>query len=631
MHGVTPDIAPAPHQPLTPARLIYDADGTPRAVDFDDVYHSADGGPGQAMHVFLRGNGLPERWRGRERFVILENGFGTGLNFLATWMAWREDPERPARLHYLATEAHPLGDADFASLRARWPDHAALAEALRAAWPPPLAGFHRLEFAGGRVVLTLMFGDARATLSQLDARVDAFYLDGFDPRKNPEMWSPELFMHCASVAAPDATLATWCVAGAVREGLNRAGFAVDKRPGYGRKRQMLVGRRIASNRPPTGSAPPRARHALVLGAGVAGCAISERLVRRGWQVTLLERHAAPAMAASGNRAGIVRPLLARVETPAARLSRTSFLYATRAWRLLDPLGAPPRRALTGVLQLARDDAREVALRELLERAAYPVDYARYLNREQASARLGWRVPFGGCWFAGGGWASPPDLCRAWLAAAGAGVQARYGVEVAHLQRQGGDWQALDGQGRELGRAPVLVHATGADAARLAPPGVLRLGRTRGQVSHLPAGALPVAMRHAVCGDGYLTPAVRGVHCLGASYAHDDAHAERVDEHADNLRHLRVLMPDAAGAFDAAGLTGRVGFRATTPDRLPLVGALPGGASDAAAGAYTLLGLGSRGLVWAALAAEYLASRICSEPSPLEADLARALDPARSRA
>lgn len=617
-----PTSPPAPCQPLTPARLLFDADGTPRAADFDDVYHSADGGPGQAAHVFLGGNGLPERWRGRERFVVLENGFGTGLNFLATWLAWREDGARPARLHYLATEAHPLADADFARLRARWPDVALLAEALRAAWPPPLPGFHRLEFAGGRVVLTLLFGDARTTLNQLDARVDAFYFDGFDPRKNPAMWSPQLFLRCAALAAPDATLATWCVAGAVREALQAAGFAVDRRPGYARKREMLVGRLA----PRSHAAPsaPTARHALVLGAGLAGCAISERLARRGWRVTLLERHAAPAMAASGNRAGIVRPVLARVETPAARLSRAGFLYTGRAWNQLDRLGAPPRRALNGVLQLARDGAGETALRELLERTAYPVDYARFIGRDEASARLGWRVPYGGCWFAGGGWASPPDLCRAWLGAAG--VQAHYGAQVARIEHRRGDWHALDDHRRALGHAPVLVFATGADGAGLDPLAPLRLGRTRGQVSHLPAGALP-AVRHAVCGDGYLTPALQGMHCLGATYAHDDEQAERVAEHADNLRHLKVLMPDAVGTFDSARLTGRVGFRATTPDRLPLVGALPARQPEAA-GLYGLLGLGSRGLVWSALAAEYLASRLDGDPSPLETDLARALDPAR---
>jgi len=232
--------------PIAPAALAYDTGGTPVSAAYGDVYHAAEGGPGQARHVFLAGNGLPDRWSGRERFVILENGFGTGLNFLATWAAWRTDPARPASLHYLAVEKHPFRADDLARLHAQWPEFADLAARLRETWPVLTPGFHRLEFddaAGGRVVLTLMLGEAEACLKQLRARADAFYLDGFDPKKNPAMWSASLFRHLARLAAPDATLATWCVARGVRDALAAAGFGTEKRPGFARKREMLTGKR----------------------------------------------------------------------------------------------------------------------------------------------------------------------------------------------------------------------------------------------------------------------------------------------------------------------------------------------------------------------------------------------------
>ena len=621
---------------LQPARPRFGADGSPRSELYDDIYHAADGGPGQARHVFLGGNGLPQRWRGRERFVILENGFGTGLNFLATWAAWRADPERPARLHYLAVEKHPLSIPDLARAHAPWSDFQLLAEGLRAAWPVATPGFHRLEFAGGRVVLTLMLGESHLVLRRLRARVDAFYLDGFDPRKNPDMWSVDLFRRCAQLAAPDATLATWCVASAVRKALHDAGFATEKRPGFARKRDMLVGR-LAAPQAESRLTPPT-RHAVVLGAGLAGCAIAERLAHRGWQVDLLERHGAPAQEASGNRAGIVRPLLSRDDNLASRLNRACFLHAARAWTSLDRTGHPPRRSLNGLLQIARDAGHEAQQRELA--SAYPADYVVFLERDAAARVLGCATAFGGWWFPGGGWVQPPSLCRSLTVAGGLDLAFRPRGEVARMDFEGGAWRLFDLGGVQLAEAPTVILASGSQAGRLTQSAGLPISRVRGQVSHIAAGQLP-NLAHPLCREGYLTPAVAGVHCLGASYAYDEAEALRLDEHEGNLHRLAQMLPGAEQGLDPARLDGRVGFRAATPDRLPLVGALP--ALDTALprdcrlsdlprqpGLHGLLGLGSRGLVWSALAAETLASQLEGEPLPLEGDLVDAMDPGRFR-
>ncbi|MDH5210882.1 MAG: tRNA (5-methylaminomethyl-2-thiouridine)(34)-methyltransferase MnmD, partial [Betaproteobacteria bacterium] len=191
--------------PLVPARLAFNAEGTPYSREFDDLYHSADGGAAQAHHVFLGGNGLPERWRGARRFTILETGFGFGLSFLATWDAWREDAARPARLHYVSVEKHPFTTQDLAVLHAPHAEFAALSEELRSAWPLLVPGLHRLEFENGRVVLTLAFGDAAALVPQLRLAADAIYLDGFAPAKNPDLWSSELLKSVARLAAPGAT------------------------------------------------------------------------------------------------------------------------------------------------------------------------------------------------------------------------------------------------------------------------------------------------------------------------------------------------------------------------------------------------------------------------------------------
>lgn len=235
--------------PLVPASLILNDDGTPYSPTYGDVYHSAAGGHAQATHVFMSGNGLPARWRGRDRFVILETGFGLGTNFLATWLAWLDDPQRCPELHFISLEKHPFSASDLARAHKVWPEFAALSEELRRRWPVSESmapGEHRLDLSEGRVILRLVFGDAVTMLRMLDAEVDAFYLDGFSPAKNPELWSPELCRSLYRLAAPGATIATWSVAGAVRRALSDAGFAVEKRPGFADKRQMLVGQSTKS-------------------------------------------------------------------------------------------------------------------------------------------------------------------------------------------------------------------------------------------------------------------------------------------------------------------------------------------------------------------------------------------------
>ena len=227
--------------PLDVARLAFDTDGTPVSEAYGDVYHSAAGGAAQARHVFLAGNGLPERWRARECFTLLETGFGLGLNFLATWMAWKNDPHAGTELHFVSLEKHPFTADDLAVAHAAWPEFSALAAELREHWPVLAPGEHRISLDAGRVILHLIFGNAVDTLSTLKMEVDAFYLDGFSPAKNPEMWSPELCGALANRARPGATLATWSVAGGVRQALKTAGFVVEKCPGFAGKRQMLVG------------------------------------------------------------------------------------------------------------------------------------------------------------------------------------------------------------------------------------------------------------------------------------------------------------------------------------------------------------------------------------------------------
>lgn len=626
---------------LRPATLAFGDDGTPWSETYGDVYHAAAGGPGQAEHVFLRGNGLPERWAGVERFTLLETGFGTGLNFLATWSAWRAASRKPARLHYLAVEKHPFRVDDLAHLHARWPAYADLSAALRVRWPTLVPGYHRLELDGGQVVLTLLLGDAEATLARLVARVDAFYLDGFAPTRNPEMWSLELCRRLGRLAAPDATLATWSVAGAVRQALSAAGFELEKRPGYGAKREMLAGRHAPPVYRPVAPcpAPPEDRHAMVLGAGLAGTACCERLAARGWRVELIDRHDGPATEASGNHAGIFHPLLARDDNPQARLTRAAFLHGLRVWQDLRAGGYDFPWADRGLVQLARDAPHEALQRRLPTEMGYPADYVDTLDADALAVAIGHAVPIGGWRFAHGGWANPGGLCRAYLGMAGDKVRPHYGQAVSRLVRAGAIWQAVDAAGGVVAEAPHVIVANGLGARQLAQTAALPIQALRGQVTLIPQGAIP-GVNLPLCREGYLTPALEGWHCAGASYDDDDDPLPRPECDAGNLQRLARLLDRPGNLPDPQGLRARVGFRAVPPDRLPMVGTLPdyehargSGATQFAhlprhAGLHALLGYASRGIIWSALMAELLVSGLEGEPLPIEADLVHAVDPGR---
>ncbi|GAB2182225.1 bifunctional tRNA (5-methylaminomethyl-2-thiouridine)(34)-methyltransferase MnmD/FAD-dependent 5-carboxymethylaminomethyl-2-thiouridine(34) oxidoreductase MnmC [Denitratisoma sp. agr-D3] len=637
---------------IVPAPLAFNDQGVPLSSAYDDVYHSTDGGLEQARHVFLGGNGLPERWQDRDRFTVLETGFGLGLNFLATWDAWRRDPARSGRLHFVSVELHPFRRDDLAQLHQRWPELAALSAELLAAWPPLTPGVHRLLLDAGRVTLTLFLGDALKLLPKMVARADALYLDGFAPAKNPALWSPGLIRTVSRLCVPGASLATWSVASEVRQSLGHQGWQLDKSAGFGRKREMLVGRFAPVRSKGTGAPRPAAadpsgvadKRALVIGAGVAGCATAERLAARGWQVRLLERRDGPAQEASGNLVGLMHPVLSRDDNFMARITRACALYGARLFATLAAENPGLRWGASGVLQLARDGEQEKQQRQTIEALGFPADYARYVDATEASALAGAPVAAGAWYYPGSGWLSPPTLCRALLARWP--VTATFNAKVAHLSYRDGEWRALAANGQVLASAPQVILASAHETLSLVPE--LPLSKVRGQVSiastAAQGGAIP-ALKAALCGNGYLTPALDGRHCFGATFDfNDDDPHPRAEGHVTNLDHLRALLPGIdLSAFDPQDMEGRVGFRTATPDRLPLVGPLPDTAAFLAdplrreaqlaevprqPGLHCLVGLGSRGMVWAPLAAELLASRLDGDPLPLERELADALDPSR---
>ncbi|KVS14621.1 bifunctional tRNA (5-methylaminomethyl-2-thiouridine)(34)-methyltransferase MnmD/FAD-dependent 5-carboxymethylaminomethyl-2-thiouridine(34) oxidoreductase MnmC [Burkholderia multivorans] len=638
---------------LVPATLAFRDDGTLVSPAYGDIYHSAAGAIAQANHVFVAGNGLPARWQQRRTFTIVETGFGTGCNFLATWAAWRDDPARCERLHFVSVEKHPFSREDLRRAAAHIVANTTISanvDELADAWPPLVPGLHRLEFDAGRVVLTLVFGDALERLPTLVARADAFYLDGFAPSKNADLWSIDVFRALARMADERATFATYSSSGVVKRALDEAGFAYRKVDGFAGKRAMLVGEyaprwRMRRHEPPRAWPNAATRRALVIGAGIAGCAVVERLAARGWNVTLIERHERIASEASGNPAGVFHPLMTRDDNVASRLTRAGFLYAVARWRALEKGGHAFARSTRGMVHLAESADDFARMRDAFDALGAPSDYAKLLDTDAARAYLDLPVAHGGLLFPHGGAVWPAALADAQCAAAGDRVQRLTRTEVARLERNGDEWHALDAHGRTLAQAPVVVLANAGDAVRLAGLRHVALQPVRGQLTLLPAGSASPLPCPAI-GDGYAVPLDDGTLLIGATFEPDDVEpAIRLAGHAENLERVRRLLPgliDDVPALDT--LRGRVAFRWVAGDRLPLIGPLADEAQAVAnaralsgakardlprmPGLYGAFGYGSRGLVWAALGAELIASQLDGEPWPIERELAEAVDPAR---
>lgn len=643
--------------PILPARLGIDADGVPTSIEHGDIYHPRAGAFLQARHVFLGGNGLPGRWQDRERFVVLETGFGLGNNFLATWAAWRDDPRRCERLVFISVERHPLSAEDLARVQAASPEPT-LAAALRGAWPPLTPNLHRLVFEGGRVQLLLALGDAATWLPELQAEVDAAYLDGFAPDRNPAMWQPRVYKGIARLAAPGATVGTWTAARAVREGLASAGFRVHGASGAGGKRDITLAQydpsfvpRRAPARRAVAATGVEDRHAIVIGAGLAGCAMVAALAEQGWRSTLIDRRPEPAEEASGNPAGVFHGVVHAQDGPHARFNRACALEAERAIARLLAAAPTPWGDVGGVLRLETALPDVAAMQALLASVGLPPSHVQALDALAASRLAGLPLAAPAWHYPGGGWVRPACLARAWRQAAGGRCHHRGGVAIGRLRRVDGAWQVHDVEGKMIATAPTVVLANANGAPELlrsagAAAGVCPTGPVRGQLSVLPAsarGSLP-APRCPVVGSGYLLPEIDGSLVFGAtSQPGDPEPGLRAADHRHNLDRLAALSPalSAAEGLAADLPIGRTAWRCVSRDRLPLIGAVPATWLDGndggwdqprfvprVPGLYVLTALGSRGITVAPLAAQVLAAMITGAPVPQEASLLDAIDPAR---
>ena len=606
------------------ARPILDwKDGQPVSRLFGDVYFSRASGIEETRHVFLGGNRLAERFAALSEdgaFSIGETGFGTGLNFLCAWQLFEAKAPRRARLHFVSTELHPLSSQELAAALALWPELSQFGAALLAQYGPLAPGWHRFLFDEGRVTLTLAVGDVRTTLARVGGRADAWFLDGFSPAKNPQMWVPAVFQAVAEHSRPGATFATYTCAGAVRRGLEQVGFRVEKTRGFGPKREMLRGELSRAGERGTARSPA-ARDAVVIGGGLAGTAAARSLALRGWRVTLLERHDSLAAEASGNPQGVLYARLSPSETPLSQLVLAGYQFTLRLLRALLACDGESWSDAP-VLQLAYDE-QEAQRQGRLAALDLPPGLMRAVDRAAASALAGIALPVGGIVFPAGGWVHPPALCRA--LAGNPRIAVRTDTQVSTLERSGERWHVL-AEGRLAAESAVVVLAGGIESGGFAQTRHLPLRVNRGQITLLPATEDSRRLAAVLCGESYVAPARSGVHTAGSTFARESSTEVTASDNAENLAMLAKLSSELSSALgghrlDARALAGRAALRCVSPDYLPLVG-------EVAEGVYVSTAHGSRGLITAPLAAEVLVAHLEDEPAPLPDLLVQAISPAR---
>ena len=670
------------------AQVHFNESGTPVADHFDDVYFSNDSGIDETQHVFVAGNDLAERWQQwrNPTFVIAETGFGTGLNFLVAMRAFNEfrsaNPDHPLkRLYFITTEKFPLPQQDMQRALEAFPALKDEAQALASLYPMGLEGCHRLHFDNHSTTLDLWIGDVHDLLPQWhspeNGLIDAWFLDGFAPSKNPDMWTDALFSQMARLSKTGTTFGTFTAAGIVKRGLAGVGFTIKKRNGFGRKRDMLTGVFNQDNenvqhklRLPAGPYYRYANDSLdktskvaVVGSGLAAATACLALVKRGISTTLYFDGDTLASGASGNPQGGFYPQLHSEASIASRIQAHSFLYARKAYdhtiEHVKACGlADVAHDFCGVIQLNFNDKVAERQNKLAAADVWPETLIKPVDSKEVSDIANLPLPYSGLYIGLGGWLSPPQLVTAMIEEAlqsGKLTLKPNHTYVSHeavettKQRVQIRFNLDSAENEEVIAADHLILALGAGAVNASDFDSLSLRPVRGQVEAIPT-QMPIEQLNTVlCHKGYMTPVFEGRHALGSTYVKNDLSTDvRGDETEMNLAtHEQALAnTDIVQALQHDGKA-RAATRLGSPDHQPVVGALHN--FDSLKELYTMLGvgkpltsapvlpssvvstltcLGSRGLTTAPLMAEVLVSSLCKEPLPLSNDLLNAVNTSR---
>jgi tRNA 5-methylaminomethyl-2-thiouridine biosynthesis bifunctional protein len=648
------------------ANIRFNENGTPYSSQFEDLYFSDEQGLDESTHVFVKNNKLLARWEDwqEQQFVIAETGFGTGLNFLVTMLCFeafcKQTDNLGFSLHFISIEKFPINHVDLSKILLLYPELEKYSQPLLEQYPIPVAGCHRLTFLGGKVILDLWLGDVHDVLAKIENKplglVDTWFLDGFSPSKNPEMWNQNLFENMALLAKDQCHFATFTAAGHVKRGLREAGFEVQKQPAHGLKKDMLVGtiekttdtlsRLPYYTRTPSTINNKKPKIAII-GGGLAGANCAYSLSKRGLKSTIYCQDNGLAKGASGNAQGGFYPQLNAEAGHASQIHALSFNYASKFYRQLLSQGIYYSHQWCGTIQLAFNDKVAGRYRKLIANQTWPDSLIHWIDAQQATTLANVDLPYPGLYIPQGGWINLPELVAGLIQAAGSSVAIN--KQLTSLVRIKDTWQ-LNWQDGSQSEADIVVMATGSDSVDCEQMSQLPFRLVRGQVEAINSQNELANLSTVLCHKGYLTPAWQGTHAMGSTYVKDDRQCDyRLTEQQTNLTMHKQALTKCAWIDDIQPTVhGRAAIRCSTPDHLPMVGAVPNTSKQLTQyhdlykalpakyypqpinhdNLFMLCGLGSRGLTNAPLCAEILVSQILNEPLPLSSHLLDTLNPNR---
>ena len=651
------------------AKIHFNQENTPVSDKFDDVYFSNQDGLAETHYVFLEGNQLWERWVNYQEahFVIAETGFGTGLNFFAVTTLFREfrqkHPDSPLkRLYFISFEKYPLPRDALQQAHLAYPQFSHLAQHLQQHWLNPIQGCYRFHF--DETTLDLWFGDVAENLPQLgdymNDKIDAWFLDGFAPSKNPDMWNEQLYQQMFRFTKPQGTFATFTVASAVRKGLENAGFNIKKRKGFGKKRECLSGQKTQEK--PTALSTPwfhsqpatlNKQDIAIIGGGIASLCTAILLVKRGAKITIYCEDEQTALNASGNKQGAFYPQLSDDNERNIRFYIHAFAYGHQflQWAIQQQIKF--EHEFCGVALCAYNEKAESKLNKIAE-LNLPSDLYQSLSQSELSEKVGLPLPFGGAFIPQGAWLAPRQLVQHTFAfLEKQGVQIKTLQKVTALSQTENGWQITTAKNKTFCHE-VVVLANGHKLTDFEQTQKLPLYPVRGQVSQIPTSEKLLKLKTVLCYDGYLTPVdqAKASHCIGASHVRDNATREfSLTEQQENQQKIQQNIPEEwTKEVDTSGNLARVGIRCSVRDLTPMMGAVPHFSAQQTQyqnlfnlrrrkqpieqaenypNLYLIGALGSRGLTSAPFLGETLASLIYGEPLPMSEDLIHNLMPNRS--
>ena len=651
------------------AKIHFNQENTPVSDKFDDVYFSNQDGLAETHYVFLEGNQLWERWVNYQEahFVIAETGFGTGLNFFAVTTLFREfrqkHPDSPLkRLYFTSFEKYPLPLDALQQAHLAYPQFSHLAQHLQQNWLNPIQGCYRFHF--DETTLDLWFGDVAENLPQLgdyiNGKIDAWFLDGFAPSKNPDMWNEQLYQQMFRFTKPQGTFATFTAASAVRKGLENAGFDITKRKGFGKKRECLSGQKThekltALSAPWFHSQPANLNEQdiAIIGGGIASLCTAISLIKRGAKITIYCEAEQTALNASGNKQGAFYPQLSDDNERNIRFYIHAFAYGHQflQWAIQQQIEF--EHEFCGVALCAYNEKAESKLNKIAE-LNLPSDLYQSLSQTELSEKVGLPLPFGGSFIPQGAWLAPRQLVQhAFAFLEKQGVQIKTSQKVTALSQTENGWQITTAENKTFCHE-VVVLANGHKLTEFEQTQKLPLYPVRGQVSQIPTSANLLKLKTVLCYDGYLTPVdqAKTSHCIGASHVRDNATREfSLTEQQENQQKIQQNIPeDWTKEVDTSGNLARIGVRCSVRDLTPMMGAVPHFSAQQTQyqnlfnlrrrkqpieqaenypNLYLIGALGSRGLTSAPFLGETLASLIYGEPLPMSEDLIHNLMPNRS--